>query len=968
MRLRCKNFSATPASTHFTFTGSFAAQSLGNCSCIRRYFHHLSTRYKRLLPENINARVLQQASVYWAANTFGTLSLVIALAGCAVFQRDSWAGSSQFLEEIVFQKKIAVFGIVPSLMADVASPAHIPSCVRTIISWGERCPAIVRDRFMQQANFRFLDLLLSTEFWLAFVCDTPDAVFRPLCEEEVPFKIVPEGIIDCAARTTPGGVVPEDTTSISGEAGNIGELALLRDSPLVFRGYKWVSKASPSPAIWSVCDGQDVYRTKDLVRRVGQNGFVFLGRADGLTKVGGKWLDLRQLEEETHAMILGTEEERYRVFLCEGADLWEKVARVNAVLPSDAVQLRILKDFPRVAGTRKVDRRALEKMEVDCFSGLLGRISGEEDAVWQRERRRLLNSYRLLTLFFAKDFDRNFLGRKAERQAPSAEHQRSCRRAERRPLDAAVEESRSSKVRRISPDADDVSSHTPTTNSNRMDVVLPTSTPRSAPSSGPLAPPVCPPIPPRPKNLRWRFQMLPYLWLGYYDLSSKLHREYYQTLDRNAAALQAVLHKWESDSRPIPAGFFDAQTTKKLLERGAPAQPSTIHFLAFVLLCKSDVVLACLAANGFSNLYTWSPETAEKFRSIWLLMWPSVVNADAGYAQQRQDHLARTLRKLRQGRWQPDGGGHAESSPEQELKSTAKVPKGLRGFDGAFVVDAKIRSEGAREERVGGASLGQDQSSRCCSVRRNSCSGRRSGEGDEIHPRVAGVLHDCLGWESLLAGGDSLDCVDSFKAVQIAAKLQLAPLKVRACATVLDLHQIFLESLVAKNRLSNDDGTHLNKEKLEQMILDFKREFAASSSTSPVSPSPHGCSTRHRLPTPLREDDVLQALFPESKRYYPKLSTANMPFFSLGWNNFVGWSFRIEESEGEPFEKYAFEKAVLEMTRRCPALRCCPHNGHRDHTVWAKQALGCLQVRSNLKFSVAIRRRSSTLWLCSCFF
>ena len=139
------------------------------------------TQFHCLFFSKIGINVLQQASVYWAANTFGTINLAIAVCGCCVFVDDKWTDGRSFIN-LLYDLKINIFGIVPSLLSTL-KPNEIPKHVNHIISWGEQCSTDLREIWINDKyTFKFVDLLLSTEYWLSFKCENKDGVFTTVCD------------------------------------------------------------------------------------------------------------------------------------------------------------------------------------------------------------------------------------------------------------------------------------------------------------------------------------------------------------------------------------------------------------------------------------------------------------------------------------------------------------------------------------------------------------------------------------------------------------------------------------------------------------------------------------------------------------------------------------------------------------------------------------------------------------------
>jgi acyl-CoA synthetase (AMP-forming)/AMP-acid ligase II len=138
-------------------------------------------------------RVLQQSSPYWSAAFLGQIDLALGLRGTIVFSKAS-AGS--ILQEVSL-RKINVFGIVPSCLAvevgnkDLASV--LSSDVKLVICWGEAAsPDLLKkirifDKVTNHRRTAFVDLLLSTEYWLSFYSDMTNATSG----EKIKYKTLP---------------------------------------------------------------------------------------------------------------------------------------------------------------------------------------------------------------------------------------------------------------------------------------------------------------------------------------------------------------------------------------------------------------------------------------------------------------------------------------------------------------------------------------------------------------------------------------------------------------------------------------------------------------------------------------------------------------------------------------------------------------------------------------------------------
>ncbi|OLQ00187.1 Linear gramicidin synthase subunit D [Symbiodinium microadriaticum] len=186
-------------------------------------------------------RVLQPSSLQWAAAVYGQLDVALAFRGCAVVtaakQRAS-AGDAEIKQEelvsIVKERKVSVLGLPPSLLQLLAPSDFLDArsaggyCrLRRLISWGEPCPSAVAERWgAGHLPWRFLDVLISTEYWLTFVSYERDENGRSLFEPVPGVKtfLLPPALEDTGAMESKDDLSPSEV----GE-GAVGELYLAGD-------------------------------------------------------------------------------------------------------------------------------------------------------------------------------------------------------------------------------------------------------------------------------------------------------------------------------------------------------------------------------------------------------------------------------------------------------------------------------------------------------------------------------------------------------------------------------------------------------------------------------------------------------------------------------------------------------------------------------------------------------------------
>ncbi|CAJ1407734.1 unnamed protein product [Effrenium voratum] len=284
------------------------------------------------------ARVLQPSSLQWAAAVFGQLDVALALRGCAVVSEDL---DVKDLAATVRHHKVSIVGLPPSMLALLSPVDFIDtrtqggySYLRRLISWGEPCPAAVAELWgAPNLPWRFLDVLISTEYWLSFVSyerEDGRSLFKPVPDVEVFLRPMGE---DC----------------------HHAELCI--SGPGVCRTLGAEAEAFVEH------QRQTFYRSGDLAQWQ-KDGLVFAGRGDELVKVFGRWVDLsdvaRQLSALPGALEAATvtaEEHHAAVVMAPGWDADALEAAATRVLPSGGVRLHLLEEpLPRKQDTRKVDR------------------------------------------------------------------------------------------------------------------------------------------------------------------------------------------------------------------------------------------------------------------------------------------------------------------------------------------------------------------------------------------------------------------------------------------------------------------------------------------------------------------------------------------------------------------------------------------------------------------------------------
>jgi len=310
-------------------------------------------------------RVLQQHSLYWGASAYGEVDIALAF-GCALIFCEAW--DTEGVSTAIRQYRASCAGLVPSVLAALEH-RDVPS-LKLVFTWGEALQARVAREWAQHVHL--LDLLISTECWLSLYADWGNATrgssgsrcgsadkspaLRSGTEETKPsFHTVPGTIVRLRPVTADRECSGTSRASLNGHAAT-GELLVA--GPQVSPGY--TNAKLNKTAFEFDADGTRWYCTKDCLERRTDGGFGFAGRADDLVKVGGAWVDVREVEARIFA-VHGVAEACicHRDVFVVLHELHEGIMQeLHAVLPADFA-LFVVQALPRRAGTGKVDRQLL---------------------------------------------------------------------------------------------------------------------------------------------------------------------------------------------------------------------------------------------------------------------------------------------------------------------------------------------------------------------------------------------------------------------------------------------------------------------------------------------------------------------------------------------------------------------------------------------------------------------------------
>ena len=275
-------------------------------------------------------RVLQQSTLAWPASCMGQINIALALGGTVVVTSSRKAAD---LGAEISATNVNVIGGAPSQLSLLSD--YLPLSLVAIFTWGERLPESLGRKLKSKAG-RVIELLVATEYWLCMHCGDLSGEFA----------IVPNCTVEI--------VDPDES--------GIGQLSL--SGPMVSGGS---------------------LLTSDLVK--GRNGRIsFVGRKDFLTKIGGNWFDVRELEagvlamgKRMHPSIVGavalTCQSVHYLVLSVQADsnqpyniaAWMDAVKseVRRFSPLELTIRTISSPIPTLPNSGKIDRAAVLRMLVE---------------------------------------------------------------------------------------------------------------------------------------------------------------------------------------------------------------------------------------------------------------------------------------------------------------------------------------------------------------------------------------------------------------------------------------------------------------------------------------------------------------------------------------------------------------------------------------------------------------------------
>lgn len=324
----------------FCYTGGTTKASRCVRTTHRMALHELEA-YPQVASLGPQDRVMQQHSLYWAASAYGEVDIALAFGCCLVFC-EAWDADSFAMT--VCRHDITCAGIVPSLLAAL-EPEDMPS-LQLAFTWGEELRTATAQIWAKK--LRLIDLLISTECWLSLYAEWGHAKgdARP------PFKVLPGVSVRLRQISGDGSA---DNASGDG-LGGTGELLVA--GPMVSPGY---TDPVLNASVFEVdAEGRQWYCTRDCLKYQ-EDGLVFAGRADDLVKIGGVWVDIR----EVGARIAATPgvsdvcvSGRTAYVVLTGQLSKDTLPSIRKILPADFT-LMLVPALRRNAGTGKVDRKWL---------------------------------------------------------------------------------------------------------------------------------------------------------------------------------------------------------------------------------------------------------------------------------------------------------------------------------------------------------------------------------------------------------------------------------------------------------------------------------------------------------------------------------------------------------------------------------------------------------------------------------
>lgn len=221
---------------------------------------------------------IDHESGWWGAAFFGEVDVALAFGVCIVFMKPNDPG--------VAARGVTMTGALPSQLQNLWPGArNIPSTLRLIFSWAERCDVELGQAW-KRAGVKITDLLIATEFWLSLA--SPNLEVARMGDGRAAHAMRP--VAGAQIFVLGDNMEPLDAGSDSEVTGMMGI-----GGPQVSPGYAELSSdgttligaGEMSKDVFKVINGQWVVVPKDIVKKRPDGSFVSVGRGGGLVKVKG---------------------------------------------------------------------------------------------------------------------------------------------------------------------------------------------------------------------------------------------------------------------------------------------------------------------------------------------------------------------------------------------------------------------------------------------------------------------------------------------------------------------------------------------------------------------------------------------------------------------------------------------------------------------------------------------------------
>eukprot|EP00930_Biecheleria_cincta_P041813 TRINITY_DN28720_c0_g2_i1.p1 TRINITY_DN28720_c0_g2~~TRINITY_DN28720_c0_g2_i1.p1 ORF type:complete len:1469 (+),score=255.16 TRINITY_DN28720_c0_g2_i1:52-4407(+) len=345
--------------THFEYTGGTTKAS--RCVVITNRMHlHEVMAYPKLVQLGPTDIIVQQHTMFWAASAIGEMNIALAF-GCALLFCK--ASEAQELSSLIRFHGATCSGLVPAFLSAM-QPSDVPS-LKVVFTWGEALKSHVARRWAKHVHL--VELLISTEYWLSLYADwtheVPQAGSRPHFRLVDRVQVQLRAVSDAQrveADASAGASLQQVSADVASRVS--GELWLSGDS--VCTGY---TKQGFTDDVFEIDkSGNRWYCSRDCLEQWPGGGLTFAGRSDDLVKVGGKWLDLGELEDRLSKQP-GVSElsiSNSQAFVVLAQPLRQGLLEDLRLRLPPGFNLLAVPRLPRHPATGKVDRKRLAGLAV----------------------------------------------------------------------------------------------------------------------------------------------------------------------------------------------------------------------------------------------------------------------------------------------------------------------------------------------------------------------------------------------------------------------------------------------------------------------------------------------------------------------------------------------------------------------------------------------------------------------------